>query len=588
MSSSRPWLLLLIPAVVAVVTELQWRHWISWDEIEFFRASRWIAEGQVPYRDFWEHHVPLQWFLFAPAAALLGDGPGASSVLAMRWAQVPLWIAFFVVLFRLMRHCGLSLEQRWIAVLLLLGSSSFTLSALEFRVDTLGNLLYFCGLLIAVIHPRSTRAWLAFGAVMSLSVLANMRMAPLVLATGALAFVIRTDDRRWRWNGSAGGMIGGIIGVAAVFVGWLVFSGAAGGFIEGMRFNIMTDRLVSQEANTFVSTLLLPLRRVDLTGIMLWLAAFAGLAMALRNMRTPGVLQWIAILTVVSVISIASLGVHYVYHYETAFLLMAPLAASAVTRVSAQKGAILVIGIVLAFNLTRLIQPSMDGPMRYQDAIMRAVHVRTLPHERVFDGVGYALHRPPAYRYWFLPAGVRMLAMRGLIEPYGLREMMAAPPAAIVFSYRVSFWLQAFPDAGAWAMRHYIPMYRDLWVPALSARIEPSGPGVAWVVPRDGLYRLHASELLAKHPWFREPLSRALAVGDAAQVYVIPLQELDTVDLRRVRITIDDLPLASTVVALRKGQTVRLRGAWTVPVGVLLAPADLTELFLAPEERFAL
>ena len=33
---------------------------LAWDEIEFFRATRWIAEGRLPFRDYWEHHLPLQ------------------------------------------------------------------------------------------------------------------------------------------------------------------------------------------------------------------------------------------------------------------------------------------------------------------------------------------------------------------------------------------------------------------------------------------------------------------------------------------------------------------------------------------------
>ena len=36
-------------------------HPIVWDEIEYFRATDWVAHGLVPYRDFWEHHTPLQW-----------------------------------------------------------------------------------------------------------------------------------------------------------------------------------------------------------------------------------------------------------------------------------------------------------------------------------------------------------------------------------------------------------------------------------------------------------------------------------------------------------------------------------------------
>jgi hypothetical protein len=50
--------------------------------------------------------------------------------------------------------------------------------------------------------------------------------------------------------------------------------------------------------------------------------------------------------------------------------------------------------------------------MRNQDYVMREVDRRTQPGDVVFDGTGYALRRKPAYRYWFLPVGLRFLAAR--------------------------------------------------------------------------------------------------------------------------------------------------------------------------------
>ena len=64
---------------------------LNWDEVEFFRATDWVRQGLVPFRDFWEHHTPLQWFVFAPFTALT-KSPGAAAIIWMRWVQVPLWV----------------------------------------------------------------------------------------------------------------------------------------------------------------------------------------------------------------------------------------------------------------------------------------------------------------------------------------------------------------------------------------------------------------------------------------------------------------------------------------------------------------
>src|SRR3954454_23040789 len=94
-------------SIAARLLQLQGLHPLVWDEIEFFRATDWVWHGLVPYRDFWEHHTPLQWFLFAPFTALT-NSPGASAIIVMRWAQLPLWIAAFILLRGWMRRAGIS------------------------------------------------------------------------------------------------------------------------------------------------------------------------------------------------------------------------------------------------------------------------------------------------------------------------------------------------------------------------------------------------------------------------------------------------------------------------------------------------
>ena len=96
----------------------------------------------------------------------------------MRWAQVALWIAIlFLVDASDARHaraggrsCCCSRRR------------SFVRSAIEYRVDVLGNL----GFIAALVVARCARRWIAFGALMSLAVLANMRLAPLVIFTAAV------------------------------------------------------------------------------------------------------------------------------------------------------------------------------------------------------------------------------------------------------------------------------------------------------------------------------------------------------------------------------------------------------------------
>src|SRR5688572_20083196 len=131
----------------------------------------------MPFRDFWEHHLPLQWIVFAPIARLFANGPGVESIVMMRWAQMAMWIAVFTLLVRLMRRASV---EPWPSLVLLLVSSSFVRRAIEYRVDVPGNLAYIGGVALIAFGGGRWR-WVGFGALMSAAVLANMRLAPLVI-----------------------------------------------------------------------------------------------------------------------------------------------------------------------------------------------------------------------------------------------------------------------------------------------------------------------------------------------------------------------------------------------------------------------
>ena len=221
----KAWGALFVVALVWIAALLHRGQPLGWDEVEFFRATKWTGAGQVPFRDFWEHHTPLQWLVFAPIARLFADGPGVASILVMRWAQAAVWVAILFLtlrltrgsarwwaLVRLARCAGI---DAWPALLLLLVSSSFVRKAIEYRVDVPGNAAYVAGVAL-IAFGAGRRRWIGFGALMSAAVLANMRLAPLVVITAALALF-----KEWRWNRRALWMIAGVVPVAAAFVGWL-------------------------------------------------------------------------------------------------------------------------------------------------------------------------------------------------------------------------------------------------------------------------------------------------------------------------------------------------------------------------------
>jgi hypothetical protein len=556
------------------------------DELEFFRATRWVSLGQVPFRDFWEHHTPLQWLLFAPVARF-ASGAGVASIVIMRWAQLPLWIALLWIVVALARREGIRACGWGNALLILLLSSTFVQRAIEYRVDVLGNLAFIAA--VAIIAFGATRGrWIAFGALMSAAVLANVRFAPLVVFAGAIALFWRPDERRWRWNPRALWMSAGIGAVAAAFLAYLAATGSIGGFVEGvLRYNELSSHVLA--VRTFGDALLAPLWTLDLAGIMFWIAGIAGIAIALRGIREPGPLQFAAILVIAGIVAIAAMQVQYDYHFQSSWILMLPLAALALDRLPLPRWRRLAVAVGVAGLLVSIMRtvPTFGSAMQYQDAVMTAADRFTLPSETVFDGAGYALRRRPAWRYWFLTTGVRFLAARGTIAPYDASQMAANPPAAIIADYRLLLYLQLFPRLQAYALRHYVPVYRNLWVPGMTAMIGPSPRRYIWTSPRSGRYDVYVSDLLAKHPWFTRPVEYVTTIGPRAAQLEIPLQRLPRYDASRLQWTVDGtaLPSGTTMLQLRKGARVEVVGSGPAPAGLLLVPHGVTSLCIAPEEE---
>jgi hypothetical protein len=343
------------------------------------------------------------------------------------------------------------------------------------------------------------------------------------------------------------------------------------------------------QVHTFFDALLLPFWTLDLAGIAFLLAAAAGIVLALRDFRERGPLQLLSVLSLAALATIAAMHVQYDYHFQHAYLLMLPpagLALEKLRRPAWQALAASVAGVALLVAVLQAA-PTFGAEMEYQDAVMTAADKLTADGETVLDGAGYALRRTPAYRYWFLPHGVRTLAAMRRIDPYDLRDITTAPPGAIIYDYRLALYLQNFPDVARYATTHYVPVYRNLWVPGLTITAGPAPRRLTWIAPRAGQYQIYASELLTKHPWLTNPLGYAALEGPAATRYAIPLSQLPPAPSGSMQWSVDGVPQPPGVQALklRKGARVDLVASPPRATGILLVPRGIGTLCIATAEE---
>ena len=582
--------LLAVTAALVRLVPLQWLHPLNWDEIEYYRAANWIAEGRVPFRDFWEHHTPLAWFVYAPFT-LLTDSPGVEAIIAMRWVQIPVWVAVFWLANVWMRNAGLSAFGRWSAMALALSSSFLMTSAVEFRLDPLACLFYLGGL---VAWQRDTaRAAFVAGALFCLAGLTNMRFGPLLVLTVLLLSVIRGG--RWKVNARAPWMYAGGLAALALALLYLVATGALAPLYTSIfRDNMVGDKygpvyrfvflhrlLATFGVRIIASDRLFEWAAVDFGGLAIVLLGAAGIVVAFRRWRTPDALFFLSVLQVANLLVIARMNFIFNYHMQIVVLMALPVIASLFERIPRRGLVLAVLVVAWCVNAFASIFRGKELDLAYQDFLMREVHARTRPGDRVWAGIPWALRREPDYRFWFMPDMTTHLVLHGYAPPYPLDRIVRNPPAAAVVDHYALVWMSRVqPELGRYFVRHYIPVWRNLWIPGMNLRLQP-GARFEWIVPRDGTWKLFASPALARHRWFRQPFVVAYyeAPDSARHTLRLPLPAAHPA----LQWRIDGRPaVVNGAIALRKGQRLAVANGGGEVLGLILLPTDDRLLFRQP------
>lgn len=574
---------------------LGWLHPLNWDEVEYFRATDWVRQGLVPYRDFWEHHTPLQWFLFAPVTALT-NSPGASAVLLMRWAQVPLWIGTFWLANVWMRRTGLTAIVRWTAMAAALCSSLFMLAAIEYRVDAVACAAFVLGLVLLQRMNESRRHAFAAGFVLCLAGYANLRLGPLLAFTALLAAVVDTRERRWRVNWNVLPVAGG---VASGLVLGLAYLGATHSLRPLYQHvwveNYLGEHYAPRVAWAFLHRVVVPFGvriygpshfeaiGIDIAGIAVLVLGTIGLVRALRSWRTPDDAFVLALLQIANVLFIARMKYVYHYHLEIVVMLMLPFMAAEVERLTSVKTAqrlrtIAVLAVAAAVIATALVVlRGKERDLAYQDLVMREVDARTPAGSKIFDGVGWAIRRRPAYGFWFLPELARQLVAHADAPGIRVAEWAIDPPAAVITDRNATVWMTQHADVRTFVTSHYLPLWRNLWMPALSARLDARRSVAQWYAPADGDYRLFASPAMAAFPWLAHPLAYGLA----------PVRQLHLGfpgSVPNLLWYVNEKPAAPFrgVLKLKRRDSVTAVSVSPEPLGILLVPGKETTWFRQP------
>lgn len=314
-------------ACILHVTEIRSRE-IDPDEFEHLHAAYMVSRGDVPYRDFFEHHGPLLYYGLQPL--FWGLGPELSVLWVARLVMLSCSLLTLALTARIAsRLCGP--PAGLVAATLLAWTTIFHAKGIELRPDVPAALLVVLAFWLSLGDPERSatwRRWLAIGLISGVATLFTQKsIVPIAgLALGGILREIHLGSAK------RGGIVllgmaagGGLMWGAAVAAFGAADSGRA--FIESAVVRLFVWPLHSRTWDQLRPTLI-----ADLT---LWAVALVETVITFREARQAE--TWhtgrgsLTIAALFSVVALAWSKATYPQFYLLWFPLLAALAARRIT-----------------------------------------------------------------------------------------------------------------------------------------------------------------------------------------------------------------------------------------------------------------
>jgi len=517
----------------------------SIDEFQYAHAAWLVADGQVPYRDFFEVHFPLVYQVLSPVFIVAGDDPTA--IAGMRLGMLPfLAMGCAAVLLLNVRQNRLAALA---APVLLLALPPFVILATEIRPDAAAAALFLASLGVLRITRLSdpvcgaasgfllvASAWGSQKAAFYGSIYALALIADLVARRSDHAHGARPLLR------SPAAFVGGVTAGLAVIAIYLTATGSWDDWwnwcfvwavehqrrYPGFSWRRHFDPIVIDAAGVFLLAawgLALTLRTLGARGRLamrdpdlLLVAALASTFASFALQRAPYPYSFLAFLAVVTVF--AARGVGDLLAARTRPVVRAVIAIGLLAVLAAQ-GA----------KLTALMAVSNTAQL---DVLARVGQL-TAPDDPAYDNSGGYVARPHAYSYFYTDLFLRESMAETLMRdvPRAIMERGAVLHLRDLRFDTLPPGLQTFLD------RHFQPFDGDvaLWG---QRYVVPPGGAVAdtFLASRDDRYfvspptALERGVLTIDGEPVREPVFR-LSRGEHGVAYQGPPGELNILWLPR-------------------------------------------------------
>ena len=190
-------LFLIMLAVVEVLAYLY--NTFSWhlniDEREHLYSSYMIYNGYMPYRDFFQHHHPLRWYVFAPFLIWFKNSHLIWYVLRGFGVVINVGILYFI--YNLGKFTGLNKKEAIVGGLLYFLFEAVWSGGKEFRPDNLGILFFIAGIYYFFCYVEKTdfRKLVVSYVLFFLSFMTMQKIVMSLIVMGGIILFLPRDNK---------------------------------------------------------------------------------------------------------------------------------------------------------------------------------------------------------------------------------------------------------------------------------------------------------------------------------------------------------------------------------------------------------
>lgn len=185
----RSYFLILVPLglivnnIYALYRQIFTRVFVN-DEIQHMHIAWNISQGQLIYRDFFEHHGPLYGLLNGFIFSLLSSPANFDTLLLLRQISLATTILMSVVLFLIAKRVTKSRYIAIVSVAVFFMWDIVQRTAIEIRPDLLQNLFWLLAFYLFIKYYRQNKPWAMYltGIMLGIMVCFNIKSAVVCLA----------------------------------------------------------------------------------------------------------------------------------------------------------------------------------------------------------------------------------------------------------------------------------------------------------------------------------------------------------------------------------------------------------------------